>query len=268
MRDSTYDVGTAVDVEALITLPNPNPTLEPDTLPFVLRGPDARSVDTAELARRGPTPGIVEFDDGPAVVSNTMWTDELLTGDRCVVSVPKVWHLVGGITAEGFTLELRLFNPFPEAAKVTVQAVSEFGSSPLGGFEGLDVPGRSWITEDLSRVIPFLDNVTLTVKADIGLVIPALVLNNETDEASWNGISQSATWDFPVTSVPGLEPTLVLSSPVRVCRMASVPSSSTAPEGVRTVTDKVPPGRSKGTTGALGRSRSAIERNGKKGSRL
>ena len=56
VRDSTYDVGTAVDVEALITLPNSNPTLEPDTLPFVLRGPDARSVDTAELARRGPTP--------------------------------------------------------------------------------------------------------------------------------------------------------------------------------------------------------------------
>ena len=212
VRDSTYDIGAAVDVEASITLPNSNPTLEPDTLAFVLRGPDARSVDTAELARRGPTPGIVEFDDGPAAVSNTMWTDELLTGDRCVVSVPKVWHLVGGITAEGFTLELRLFNPFPEAAKVTVQAVSEFGSSPLAGFEGLDVPGRSWITEDLSRVIPFLDNVTLTVKADTGLVIPALVLNNETDEASWIGISQSATWDFPVTSVPGLEPTLVLSN--------------------------------------------------------
>ncbi|GMQ86578.1 MAG: hypothetical protein BMS9Abin07_2162 [Acidimicrobiia bacterium] len=212
VRDSTYDIATAVDVEASITLPNSNPTLEPDTQSFVLRGPDARSVETAELARRGPTPGIVEFDDGPAVVSNAMWTDELLTGDRCVVSVPKVWHLVGGITAEGFTLEMRLFNPFPEAAKVTVEAVSEFGSSPLGGFEGLDVPGRSWVTEDLSRVIPFLDNVTLTVKADTGLVIPALVLNNQIDEASWNGISQSATWNFPVTSVPGLEPTLVLSN--------------------------------------------------------
>ncbi len=56
VRDSTYDIGTAVDVEASITLPNPNPTLEPDALTFVLRGPDARSVDTAEIARRGPTP--------------------------------------------------------------------------------------------------------------------------------------------------------------------------------------------------------------------
>jgi len=212
VRDSTYDVATAVNVAGLITLPNPNPTLDADILAFQLADADARSVDTAEIARRGPAPGIVEFDDGPAVATTATWTDELLTGDQCVVSVPKVWHLVGGTTAEGFTLELRLFNPFPESAKVTVQAVSEFGSSPLGGFEGLDVPGRSWVTEDLSRVIPFLDNVTLTVRTETGLVIPALVLNNEIDEAYWNGIGQSTTWEFPVTSVPGLEPTLVLSN--------------------------------------------------------
>lgn len=212
IRDSTYDVATAVNVEALITLPNPNPTLEPDALDFQLQGADARSVDTAEIARRGPAPGIVEFDDGPAVATTATWTEELLTADQCVVSVPKVWHLVGGTTAEGFRLELRLFNPFPESAKVTVQAVSEFGSSPLGGFEGLDVPGRSWLTEDLSRVIPFLDNVTLTVQTETGLVIPALVLSNLSDEAYWNGTGQSTTWDFPATSVAGLDPTLVLSN--------------------------------------------------------
>ncbi len=62
-----------------------------------------------------------------------MWSEELLTGDRCVVSVPKVWHLVGGITAEGFSLELQLFNPFAESAKVRVEAITEFGSSPLSG---------------------------------------------------------------------------------------------------------------------------------------
>lgn len=212
VRDSTYDVATAVNVEAVITLPNPNPTLEADELSFQLQGADARSVDTAEIARRGPAPGIVEFDDGPAVATTATWTEELLTADHCVVSVPKVWHLVGGTTAEGFTLELRLFNPFPESAKVTVQAVSEFGSSPLGGFEGIDVPGRSWLTEDLSRVIPFLDNVTLTVQTETGLVIPALVLNNASDEAYWNGSGQSTTWDFPATGLPGLDPTLVLSN--------------------------------------------------------
>lgn len=212
VRDSTFDVATEVNVDATITLPNANPTLEADTLSFQLQGADARSVDTSEIVRRGESPGIVEFGDGPAVATTAMWTDALLSGDRCIQSVPKVWHLVGGTTAEGFTLELRLFNPFPEAAKVSVQAISEFGASPIGGLEGLDVPGRSWLTEDLSRVIPFLDNVTLTVQTETGLVIPALVLSDENDEATWDGIGQSSTWEFPLTSVPGLDPTLVLSN--------------------------------------------------------
>jgi hypothetical protein len=52
----------------------------------------------------------------------------------------------------------------------------------------------------------------LTVQTETGLVIPALILNNASDEAYWNGTTQSTTWEFPVTSVPGLEPTLVLSN--------------------------------------------------------
>jgi hypothetical protein len=200
-----------VDVGAIITLPNPIPTEDPDDREIQLRGSGARSMDAGAIVRRGASPGVIEFDDGPAVATSAMWSEELLTGDRCVVSVPKVWNLVGGITAEGFKLELRLFNPFAESAKVRVEAITEFGSSPLAGFENIDIPGRSWVTEDLSRVIPFLDNASFTVTAESGIVIPSLVLNNGTDEASWPGTGQSTTWDFPVTSVRGLVPTLVLS---------------------------------------------------------
>jgi len=211
LRDSAFNLASVVDVGASITLPNPNPTEEPDGRDIQLRGPGARSMDTGAIVRRGASPGVVEFDDGPAVTTSAMWSEELLTGDRCVVSVPKVWHLVGGITAEGFSLELQLFNPFAESAKVRVEAITEFGSSPLAGFENIDIPGRSWVTEDLSRVIPFLDNASFTVTSESGIVIPTLVLNNGTDEASWPGTGQSTTWDFPVTSVRGLVPTLVLS---------------------------------------------------------
>jgi hypothetical protein len=211
LRDSAFNLASAVDVDAVITLPNPNPTEDPDSREIQLRGPGARSMDVGAIVRRGASPGVVEFDDGPAVATSAMWSEELLTGDRCVVAAPKVWNLVGGITAEGFTLELQLFNPFAESAKVRVEAITEFGSSPLAGFENIDIPGRSWVTEDLSRVIPFLDNASLTVTSETGIVIPSLVLNNGTDEASWPGTGQSTTWDFPVTSVRGLEPTLVLS---------------------------------------------------------
>ena len=211
LRDSAFNLASAVDVDAMITLPNPSPTEDPDRREIQLRGPGARSMDVGAIARRGASPGVVEFDDGPAVSTSAMWSEELLTGDRCVVSVPKTWHLVGGITAEGFQLELQLFNPFAESAKVRVEAITEFGSSPLAGFENIDIPGRSWVTEDLSRVIPFLDNASFTVTSESGIVIPTLVLNNGTDEASWPGTGQSTTWDFPVTSVRGLVPTLVLS---------------------------------------------------------
>ena len=216
LRDSAFNVAAIVDVDGAITLPNPNPTEDAEVQGVRLRGPGARSFDAGDIVRRGASPGIVEFDDGPAVATTATWTDELLTGDRCVVSVPKVWHLVGGITAEGFTLELHLFNPFAETAKVTVEAITEFGSSPLAGFENIDIPGRSWVTEELSQVIRFVDNASFTVTSESGIVIPSLVLNNGTDEASWPGTGQSTTWDFPVTSVNGLTPTLVLSNTGRI----------------------------------------------------
>jgi len=212
LRDSAFNLASMTDVNATITLPNANPTEEPGVSEVRLRGPGARSIDAGEIFRRGTSPGVVEFDDGPAVATTAMWSEEILTGDRCVASVPKEWNLVGGITAEGFTLELQLFNPFAESAKVTVEAITEFGRSPLAGFESVDVPGRSWLTTDLSRVIPFLDMATFTVTSESGIVIPSLVLNNEDDEASWPGTGQSTVWDFPVTSVPGLEPTLVISN--------------------------------------------------------
>jgi len=212
LRDAAFGLAAVVDVDSTITLPNPNPTEEPTVAEARLRGPGARSIDAGDIVRRGASPGVVEFDDGPAVATTAMWSDELITGDRCVVSVPKAWHLVGGITADDFTLELRLFNPFAEPAKVRVESINEFGSSTLAGFESIDIAGRSWVTEDLTRVVAFNDNVSFVVTSESGIVIPSLVLNNGTDEASWPGTGQATTWDFPVTSVPGLVPSLVLSN--------------------------------------------------------
>ena len=212
LRDSAFGLAAIVDVDATITLANPNPTEEPTMQAVRLRGPGARSIDAGDIVRRGASPGVVEFDDGPAVATTAMWSDDLVTGDRCVVSVPKEWHLVGGITAGDFKLELRLFNPFAEPAKVRVESINEFGSSTLAGFESIDIAGRSWITEDLTRVVAFNDNVSFVVTSESGIVIPSLVLNNGTDEASWPGTGQATSWDFPVTSVPGLVPSLVLSN--------------------------------------------------------
>jgi len=220
--ESTFELASVVDVDASITLLHPVPTQEPDLFTMTIRGPGARSVPADLIAQRGDEPGLVEFDDGPAGVTTAVWAEESLTGDRCVVSVPKVWHLVGGTTAEGFNLTLRLFNPFPENAKVSIDAISEFGSAPLPQFEGVDIPARSWVTEDLSRTLPFLDNVTFTIATEQGIVIPMLVLADEADEASWPGTGVATTWDFPVASVPGIDPYLALSNTGEVEATVSV----------------------------------------------
>lgn len=218
LRDSTFDLAAALDVESIITLPSPIPNEEPDSTTEDIAGPGALSLDTASIIRRGESPGIVEFDDGPATASSVVWSDELVTGDRCVVSVPKVWHIGGGTTADGFTLNLRIFNPFPENAKITVTALSEFGVEPLPELTGLDVPGRSWITEDLTRTLQLLDQVSFTVTTEQGLVIPSLVLaaydEDDTliDEASWPGTGLARTWDFPATTDGGLEPILIVTN--------------------------------------------------------
>lgn len=238
LRDSIYALASAVPVDALITLPSPIPNDDADTEEVSLPGPGAAGIDTATIVRRGEAPGFVEFADGPATVSSLVWADALATGDRCVVSVPKVWHLGGGTTADGFFLTLRLFNPFPENAKVTVNAASEFGPEPLPDLAGLDIAGRSWLSIDLTREIPFLDQVSFTVSTEQGLVIPSLVLADASDEASWPGTGLSTTWDFPITADGGLEPSLVISN--TGTRDANISIDVFTPSGA--VIDAVPEG--------------------------
>ena len=212
VRDSFFGVASDVDVDVTIGLPSPVPNEPPDTFDFDVAGPGARGIDTSVIIRRGEAPGIVEFDDGPATAAAVVWADALATGDRCVVSVPKLWHLPGGTTRDGAFLSLRLFNPFPENAKVTVNAVSEFGNVPLPELEGFDVPGRTWTTIDLSQIIPLFDDVGVTVSTSQGIVVPSLVLADSTGEASWPGTGLSTTWEFPVAVDGGLSPFLALSN--------------------------------------------------------
>jgi len=212
VRDAVLGLVSEVPVEATITLPSPIPNEAPDLLPVTLRRPDARDVSIASIVRRGEAPAIVEFDDGPAGVGSLMWSDAILTADRCTTTVSKEWHMTGGTTATDHATQLRLFNPFPEPAKVDVTALSEFGSEPLPEFQAVDVLPRSWTTLDLTVPLPLRDVLSVIVTATQGLVVPTLVVENDTDEASWPGTRTAATWEFPLVADGGLEPYLTLSN--------------------------------------------------------
>jgi len=163
--------------------------------------------------RRGDAPGFVEFSDGPAGAAAIVTSDTVVTGDRCLAAVPKQWHVTGATTREGRTSLLRLFNPFPEPAKVTVAGTSEFGDVGLVGLTSIDVLGRQWTDIALNELVPLLDDLALTVSTEEGLVIPQLVVATDRDEATWSGTGLSTTWEFPVVRQTGLAPTVVISNP-------------------------------------------------------
>ncbi len=217
-RDSWLMLAADDTVNATITLPSPIPNEPADTAEETVFAQTALPVEVADIRRRGDSPGFVEFDGGPSAVAALVVADSeegatLISGDRCPATLPKLWHLPGGTTRRGRTTILRLFNPFPDDAKVTVSGTSEFGDAGLVALESVDVPGRSWQDFTLNDHINLLDNLNLTVSAEEGLVVPALVVRTDGDEATWPGSALSTTWEFPQVRQTGLVPTLVVSNP-------------------------------------------------------
>lgn len=213
LSDATLAIGSAVDTTAFISLPSPIANEEPDTAELAIAGPGGSAEDVAEIVRRGAAPGFVEMSNGPAAVSAIVLKDTAMSGDSCVASVSKLWHLPGGTTREGRSTLLRLYNPFPENAKLTISATSEFGNTPLPNLRTFDVPGRSWRDIDLTIEVPFFDDLALTVASEEGLVIPSLIVSGETGEASWPGTGLSAQWEFPIVNPAGMVSTLMITNP-------------------------------------------------------
>ncbi|GMR01780.1 MAG: hypothetical protein BMS9Abin20_0099 [Acidimicrobiia bacterium] len=210
--DTDIMVSTDVDVDVNLTLLDPLTNEAPTVTEFSIVGPGAAGIDTGAILRRGESPALVEISDGPAAAASMAWADSLLSGDRCIVSVPKVWYLTGGTTRTGSFTELRLFNPFADNAEVTIVAYSEFGVDLVADLDGLDVEGRSWTTIDLEKYLPFRDELAFTITSTKGLVIPALIRTDDRGEAMWPGSAPSETWDFPVVTTGGLEPFIAVLS--------------------------------------------------------
>lgn len=213
LRDTSVMIAANTPVTGSLTLPQQIVGDDPDTDVVGLDSAGALVVDVGEIVRRGDTPLFVEFDDGPAAVAAIVESEVLLTGDGCLARIPKVWELPGGTTREGRTTTLRLFNPFPELAKVTVSGSSESGETGLVDLQSIDVDGRTWKDVQMNELIPLLNELSLTVTTSEGFVIPSLVVAGSSDEASWPGVATSTYWEFPVaTSSSDFRASLMLSN--------------------------------------------------------
>ena len=203
-RDSVFAVASMSPAASGFTFPVAIPGEDPDTARLEMLGPGAASPTLSDIAQRGDSPAYIEFDEGPSAVTVTV-TGDVLTADACVAEGPDEWFFVGGSTRTGENLRLRLFNPFPEVAKVTISAFSEIGVEALGQLRSVSVNPRSWRDVDFEELLRQRETLAISVRSDDGLVVPAMAFHNEADQAWWSGTGLATEWEFPVVRQLGLD---------------------------------------------------------------
>lgn len=198
------------DTTATVTFPSAGEIR--DTRQLALEGLSGVALDFSELAFEGQVPSVVEFTSA-ASAGVVSYDDTMLIGAGCAATIPKIWLLPGGSTRAGDTLDLQLFNPFPEDARVTVTMTNPTDFEPEPGLEGITVNALSWRTIDIAARLPLRESLSATIEVERGVVIPAFVQIGPSDRALWTGVDRSDTWEFPLVAVPGLSADLVLSNP-------------------------------------------------------
>ncbi len=212
-RDTLISVAATERATAAFTFPNPVPGEEAETARFELDAPGALSVLVSDVALRGDAPGLIEFTTRSAASFAEVVEEAGRSGDVCLAAAPKVWYVVGNSTGEGERLTLRLFNPFPEPAKLRLLAFSEIGIEPLPEVQSITISARSWRDFPLDDALRFRDSLAFTISAEEGLAFPAVLVGDDIDTASWPGTRLADTWEFAAARVAGLTPRLVVANP-------------------------------------------------------
>lgn len=213
-RDSTISVGTIDQAVAAFTFPISLPGEEAATASLETFGPGAASLTLSDVVQRGDAPSIIEFSDDEAGAIVLVGGPGALSGDACVSVDADAWHFAGGATRTGEGLKLRVFNPFPEPARVTITAISDIGVEALGDLRNIVIEGRSWRDFDFntSPALRQREELAVSVAVDEGLVVAAMAYEAGDDEAWWPGVPASASWEFPIASQPGISTDIVVAN--------------------------------------------------------
>jgi hypothetical protein len=172
----------------------------------------ATALTVSSAISQGIDPAVVEFSSSPSAAGVVETGDGVLSVDVCPSTSSKVWHLTGGSTLDGQSLELVLFNPFPEDASVSISVRSEVGVEPMSDLETVTVGGRSSRVFDLGAELSLRESLSVAVDMKEGSVTPVMVFGEGSDVATWTNGGQAEQWDFPVVDPGGFIPTLFLSN--------------------------------------------------------
>lgn len=173
-----------------------------------------------DLAAIGTGSAFIEFDSAPAAAVAVGEGTSATATAGCRSGASKVWLLAGGSTINGETLQLRLFNPFPQDAQVQIRVVSENDVEPETALEAITVAAQSTATFDMGSLLTLRETLALSIADPEGLIVPAFVQagevedeeGNETDVdiAAWTGVTPSRRWEFPFAVSDGLETSVTI----------------------------------------------------------
>lgn len=89
----------------------------------------------------------------------------------CSVSASDHWFIPSGSTLRGANETLSLYNPFPDAASVSISFATDTGARTPRSLRALAIPGRSVRTIDLGQLITNRAAIATTVRARSGRVV-------------------------------------------------------------------------------------------------
>jgi len=178
------------------------------------------AVPFLDLANIGTGSVFVEVDNEPAAVVAVGEGEAAVASAGCRSGASKVWLLAGGSTLDGETLQLRLFNPYPQDARVEIRVVSENDVEPETSLESLSVAAQSTATFDLGSLLALRETLALRISDPEGLIVPALVQAGEVEDeegnsrdvdiAAWTGVTAARRWEFPFAGVVGLDSSIAI----------------------------------------------------------
>ncbi len=182
--------------------------------------PGFAGVAFSELTDTGTGSALVEFDGEPAGAVSVGAGERAAASAGCRSGTSKRWLLAGGDTTAGESLQLRLFNPFPQDARVDIRVVSENDLEPEPTLDSVTVGAQTTATFDLSELITLREVLALAITDAEGLVVPALVQAAEVEDAegakidadlaAWSAVAPSTRWEFPFAAIEGIETSITL----------------------------------------------------------
>lgn len=208
-RDSLISLASLTPAEAELTFPVATPGEPADRAEASMRGPGGADVTLSSVALRGDSPSFIEFEGGPSAAAVAVLGD-VVAVDTCIARGGDEFFFVGGSTMTGDTLRVRLFNPFPEAATVSITGFSEIGTEVLGDLASITVGARSWRDIEFHEQLRQRQSLVIAVRLDRGIAIPAMAYSRGSDEAWWSGTGVSTEWELPIVRTHGGEEAAVI----------------------------------------------------------